>query len=141
VRVTTVIKPALLLAAALLLLSACSPQQTQALGLVNDARSTAGVHELLPSPHAMAKAQAWAEHLAATGRLAHSELRAEMPDGFLLLAENVGRGPSMEAIHQAFMGSAAHRSNLLDRRFQWAGTGHAVATDGTVYVVQVFARY
>lgn len=129
------------LIALLLVAAACSPQQQQALDLVNAERAAAGIHGLLPSPHAMNKAQAWAEEMARTGSLRHSDLRQGMPEGFLRLGENVGRGPSIEAIQQGFMNSPAHRANLLDRNFDWGGTGYAVAADGTVYVVQVFAKY
>jgi uncharacterized protein YkwD len=111
------------------------------LDMVNAERSAAGLHTLLPSPHAMAKAQAWADELARSGSLRHSNLRDGMPPGFQILGENVGRGGSIEAVQQGFLNSPAHKANLLDRRFDWAGTGHAVAADGTVYVVQVFAKY
>ena len=140
-RLKTFARLGSLLVAVLLIASACSPQQQLALDLINQERAAAGLNGLLPSPHAMAKAQAWAEFLAASNTLQHSDLREGMPDGFLRLGENVGRGPSIESIERGFMNSPAHRANVLDRRFDWAGTGHAVAADGTVYVVQVFAKY
>ena len=58
-----------------------------------------------------------------------------------MLGENVGHGPSVAAIEQAFMNSPGHRANILNPEFNWAGTGVSVAADGTVYLVQVFARY
>jgi uncharacterized protein YkwD len=64
-----------------------------------------------------------------------------MPPGWTKLGENVGRGPSIDAVYDGFLQSPAHRANLLDSAFNWVGTGTAVAADGTVYVVQVFARY
>jgi uncharacterized protein YkwD len=127
--------------ACLAVVSACTPEQSQALGVVNGSRSDAGVAGLLPSPHAMDKAQAWAEHLAAIGRLEHSDLRDGMPDGWKQLAENVGYGPSIEAIEQAFLNSPGHRANLLNPVYNWVGTGTARSANGTLFVVQVFAKY
>ena len=51
----------------LLLLIGCSPEQQAALDQINGTRREAGLTELLPSPHAMEKAQAWAT--AAGGRM------------------------------------------------------------------------
>jgi len=131
----------LLLPLLALLTLACSPEQAHVYSLVNAERTAAGVPELLPSPHAMRKAQAWAEEMASSEWLRHSDVRRDMPEGFQRLGENVGRGPTIEAVHQAFLHSPAHRANLLDARFQWIGTGHAVSAGGAIYVVHVLARY
>jgi uncharacterized protein YkwD len=125
----------------LLLLTGCTPQQMELLGLINETRAETGADRLLPSPHAMAKAQAWAEHLAASETLQHSKLDDGMPPGFLIIGENVGRGGSVVAVLDGFKGSPAHHANTIDRRFQWGGVGRAVSPSGGVYIVEVFARY
>jgi uncharacterized protein YkwD len=129
------------LIAAVWALVGCTPEQQATLDQINASRAQAGLNTLLPSPHAMAKAQAWADQLARANGLSHSTLADGMPTGWTRLGENVGRGPSIEAVFNGFLQSPAHRANLLDPSFQWAGTGVAVAADGTVFVVQVFARY
>jgi uncharacterized protein YkwD len=129
------------LAATLWLLVGCTPEQQAVLDQVNAHRTNAGVSTLLPSPDAMVKAQAWADQLVRNGGLSHSALSSGMPAGWTKLGENVGRGPSIEAVMQGFLQSPGHRANLLDPAFNWVGTGVSVAPDGTVYVVQVFARY
>jgi uncharacterized protein YkwD len=129
------------LLASLWLLLGCTPEQQAALGQINDQRAKSGLPGLLPSPDAMNKAQAWADQLARHGSLSHSSLSAGMPEGWTKLGENVGRGPSIDAVFQGFMGSPAHRANLVDPAYNWGGTGVAIGADGTVYVVQVFARY
>lgn len=123
------------------LLSACSPAQLSALETINNTRAARGLSVLTPSPHAMDKAQAWAEHLAAEHNLKHSNVTDGMPDGWRRLGENVGSGPDVGAIFAALLLSPSHRANLVDPRWNWAGTGVASASDGTVYVVQVFALY
>lgn len=124
-----------------LALAACTPEQSATYDRVNTIRAEHGVRTLLPSPAAMTKAQAWAEHLAAAGKLEHSDLWADMPDGGHAVGENVGTGPTLAAIDDAFMASPEHRANLLDPQWNWVGTGVAHDTRGTLYVVQVFANY
>ncbi len=130
-------------AAALLVLtlSACTPQQSDTIDRVNATRAEQGLPKLLAHVSLLNKAQAWAEHLAATGTLEHSKLSDGVTGDWKALGENVGYGPSLEAVHKAFLGSAAHRQNIVDPRFNWVGTGVAVGKNGTVYVVQVFAQY
>jgi uncharacterized protein YkwD len=129
------------LAVVLLLCIGCTPEQMAAIDAANADRRAAGLTELLPSPALNAKAQAWAEALAQRGGLVHSTLTDGAPDGWTKLGENVGKGPSIDAIQRGFMGSPAHRANVLDPSFNWIGTGVATAADGTVYVVQVFGHY
>jgi uncharacterized protein YkwD len=132
---------ALALATVMLLAVACTPEQMAAIDLANSTRREAGLPELLPSPALIDKAQAWADELARRGSLSHSTLTAGVPDGWLKLGENVGKGPSIEAVHAGFLGSPAHYANLIDPSFNWIGTGVATASDGTIFVVQVFGHY
>jgi len=89
----------------------------------------------------MAKAQAWADHLASIGYLWHSNLAEAVDPGWSMLGENVGSGPSADAIERAFLNSPGHRANIMNPQFNWAGTGVAVSGNGTVFLVQVFAKY
>ena len=133
---------ALLLAPLLVLgLAACQPtaQQESVRSLVNVSRSDHGVHRIGGDSILDYKAQRWAEHLASIGTLAHSKLSSGL-DGLAwgAVAENVGRGSSIASVHESYMASAGHKANILDRRWDRVGTGHAVGRDGRVYTVQVF---
>jgi uncharacterized protein YkwD len=130
-----------LLLVLVLLLAACTPEQQHTIDLVNASRSTAGLPTLLPRGDAIDKAQAWAEHMAANGAIGHSDLPAGMINDWKALGENVGVGPSIDAVQEAFLASPAHRANILDPRYNSLGTGVAVGADGRTYVVQVFAQY
>jgi hypothetical protein len=55
------------------------------------------------------------------------------------VAENVGRGPSVTALHSALMNSDGHRRNILDDRATELGVGVEVR-GSTVWVTQVFRR-
>lgn len=125
----------------LLAVVGCTPEQSASYDRINAVRTAHQLPALLPSPHAMAKAQAWAEHLAAIGHLEHSELWAGMPEGGRSIGENVGMGGDLDAVYTAFLNSPKHRANLLDPRWNWVGTGVATSADGMLYVVQVFATY
>lgn len=123
-------------------LAACTPQQEELYDRINASRAEAGLPDLLPHLSAMDQAQAWAEHLAATGTLAHSpDPRGALSGTPGLVAENVGMGSSIAEVHETFLASPAHRNNILSSTYNFVGVGHAVAADGTVFVVQVFAQY
>jgi len=51
--------------------------------------------------------------------------------------ENVGMGPSMDALHTAFMLSRHHRDNNLDKRFHRVGIG-VIWKNGVAYITVQF---
>ena len=55
------------------------------------------------------------------------------------VGENVGYGPDALTVHVAFMQSAPHRANILDRDYTEVGIG-AVVVNGRVWVAEVFRR-
>ena len=129
------------LSAAALLLSACTPEQVDSFQKINYDRMDNGLIGLSINETLMAKAQAWSDYLASVRTLQHSSLGDAVDPGWWMLGENVGYGPSVEAIERAFMNSPGHRANILNPEFNWAGTGVAVSGNGTVFLVQVFAKY
>ena len=125
---------------AVIALSGClTPSQGKAHGLVNESRARAGIHGLALDTTAQAKAQQWADTLASRNTLAHSRLSDGMDSGWELIAENVGYGSSIEAVHRQFMASSAHRANILSTRVTHLGTGVARG-HGKTFVVHVFVR-
>ena len=84
-----------------------------------------------------AKAEAWAQHMAATGCLCHSNLPDGVTVGWRKLGENIGRGPSVASIHDALVHSPLHYANMVDRAFHWVGVGVAYG-GGQMYVAEVF---
>ena len=126
---------------AALLLSSCTEQQLDLVDRINASRTEHELATLIPHPAAMAKAQAWAETMAADGDLRHSELSDGLTDDWLVIGENVGYSSDIPTVHQAFLDSAGHRANILDERFNWVGTGYAESDDGRIWVAQVFVKY
>ncbi len=128
-----------MIAGALLLASCMSSDQSAAFDKVNASRTTRSVSALADDNTAQEKAQAWAEHLASSNTLQHSNLAHGMDGQWKRLAENVGYGSSIGAVHQQFMTSSGHRANILDSRFTHVGVGVAKG-HGRVFVVQVFVQ-
>lgn len=113
-------------------------EQRRIAELVNQSRRAHGRGALALHRQLTDKAQAWAERMAREGRLSHSHLPSGVPPGWQALAENVGTGSSIAGVHQAFMGSGGHRSNILGN-YNFIGTGYATG-HGRVWVCQVFMR-
>lgn len=105
--------------------------------LVNSERQRIGAPQLAWNDNAGAKAQAWAEHMAATRKIAHSSLTQGITGDWRTLAENVGFASSVDRVHQLFLQSSGHAANIRGRRFTSVGIGVA-ERDGVFYVAQVF---
>jgi hypothetical protein len=104
---------------------------------INGVRAGAHIGPLSVHPVLTAKAQAWAQHMAATGCLCHSNLPDGVTVGWRKLGENIGRGPSVGSVHDALVHSAVHYANMVDGSFQWVGVGVAYG-GGQLYVAEVF---
>ncbi len=122
------------------LLAGClSDDQITVQNQINNARAAHGVPRLADYSVSDTKAQNWANHLASIGTLQHSNLTSGYQSGsWCWLGENVGMGPNLSVIQNAFMNSRSHRDNILSRKYDHVGSG--VAKRGnTYYVVQEFA--
>ncbi len=137
-----------LLAIVLLALAAagCMPADAKTfLDRTNALRSSHGVSALKEHDTLTRKAEAWAQHMASTGKLAHSNLSDGLSGlNWKSLGENVGysysSGDTLKRIHDLFVSSAPHRANLLNSGFTHMGVGVAKDAQGRVWVAEVFAR-
>jgi uncharacterized protein YkwD len=128
----------LVLPLTLLLLTSClAPHSLHSLQLVNESRGASGVHPVVDNATLAAKAQSWAEVLAARGSLAHSNLADGAGPGWQALGENVAMAGSVDEAHRLFLNSPAHRSTMLSGRYTHLGVGTAEA-NGRISVVQVY---
>jgi uncharacterized protein YkwD len=137
-----------LLAVLALVLAAagCMPAQERTFfDRTNALRASASVPLLAEQDILTAKAEAWAQHMATTGRLEHSNLTDGLGGlSWTKLGENVGMsGPTSNTlltIHNAFVASTTHRSNLVNSQYTHMGVGVATDSAGRVWVAEVFAR-
>lgn len=96
-------------------------------------------------------AEDWTKKMASAGALSHnpdkvSQIESKCGSDWSFIAENVGVisiSPDVKtassALFDAFMGSAGHKSNILDSRAGKVGVGAYVHTNNTLYVTQLFA--
>ncbi len=108
---------------------------------VNGARSAKGLGTLTTDGELTAIARRWSQRMADANKLSHNpNLANEVTQNWEKLAENVGVGPTVEDIHNAFMNSAPHRANILDGALTHIGVGVVIDGSGAIWVTQVFMR-
>ncbi|MFL6206421.1 MAG: CAP domain-containing protein [Acidimicrobiales bacterium] len=124
----------------------CMPKDSRTfLDRTNSLRKSYGVHSLTENDTLTKKAEAWAQHMASTGRLEHSDLDAGLSSlNWRMLGENVGYSSptsnTLLTIHNLFVASAPHKANLVNGRFTHMGVGVATDGRGRVWVAEVFAQ-
>jgi uncharacterized protein YkwD len=123
----------------------CMPSDARTfLDRTNALRSSFGIRQLKEHDTLTNKAEDWARHMAATGRLEHSTLSANLGSlQWRALGENVGysspTSDTLKTIHDMFVASAGHRANLLNSSFTHMGVGVARDSRGRIWVAEVFA--
>lgn len=109
--------------------------------MVNQARSAAGVAPLSVHGELIAAGRSWAGSMAAAGGISHDpSLGSTLSAPWLLVGENVGRGPSVEVVFQALMASPSHHRNIVDPRFTHIGVGVVQTADGVLYTAHRFMQ-
>lgn len=108
-------------------------------GATNALRASHGLAPLDVNGNLSAKASGWAAHMASTGTLSHSSLSSGISVPWSRLGENVGMGPSLCAVQQAFVASPVHYRNLTDPGFRYVGVG-VVSSNGTLFVAVEFMQ-
>lgn len=115
---------------------------------LNDTRAEAGLPALAAHARLGEVARDWAHVMRTQQRLYHNPDLAELfSPGWRALAENVAyrrdasATPRQQAakLHETFMGSDAHRANILGD-WHHVGVGVAIADDDTMWVTVVFAK-
>lgn len=126
-------------------LTACDPEvagRFETRDLINKTRAQHRLRELDWNASANTKAQKWAEKLAREGRLYHSNVMSNL-SGVCSAAENVAYAIDGQTVHDTWMNSPSHRSNILGRGWNQIGVGAATGTiDGweVTFRVTVFVR-
>lgn len=116
-------------------------QENEFLAAINSSRSAAGLAPLSMSGSLQSYARTHSLAMADANGIYHStgaQLAAAAGSGWTNLGENVGRGPSVSALHSAFMGSSGHKANILGD-YNYVGVG-TTTKDGYIYVTAVFMK-
>lgn len=104
--------------------------------LVNDERAERGLQALRWSAELAGIAREHSQRMADDGDISHNPNLQSQAGDWQALAENVGTGPSADAVHEMFMDSASHRAAILGD-FTEVGIG-VVEQDDALWVTQVF---
>lgn len=133
---------ALAVVGALVLAGCYSTGQQQDVDLVNAYRRANNTPSVSTDSAAMAKAQAWSQHMAATNVMEHtgggSKVDTRGVSGWCSYWENVGYGSSVAAVHAAFKNSSVHRRNMLSPAHR-IGTG-VYQKGNRVWVTEIYLR-
>lgn len=106
--------------------------------LINQARAQAGLPALSVRSDLVGVARRHSARMADGDDLHHNPDLADQVSGWQKLGENVGRGPTVDTIHGAFMDSPGHRANILSPDFTEVGVGVEVRDGGRIWVTEVF---
>jgi hypothetical protein len=109
------------------------------LALTNQARAAHGVGPLAGNGSLSGIARTWSAHMAGAGGISHNPSLASEVSGWRSIGENVGMGPSVDSIQQAFINSPEHYRNIMDGAFSLVGVGVTYG-GGTVFVTLDFEQ-
>lgn len=119
---------------------AANGDERQLRAMVNDVRDERRVRTLKMRRFLVRAARHHSREMAASGTLEHSDDLAAVAGGrpWRIIGENIGYGPSMEVLHEAFMDSPPHRRNQLNEAYRLVGVGTARGADGRIWVTVLF---
>ena len=109
---------------------------------MNGDRASGGLGGLCANSALNSYAQSWANWMAQNQSLTHQNLGNILSGtSFSAVAENILSGPggmSAGQMEAGWMGSPAHRQNIMNGAYSAAGVGIAYSSDGRVWVVVDF---
>jgi uncharacterized protein YkwD len=109
------------------------------LTLTNRFRHDHGIPILGRSASLNRLAQHHSRRMASDDRLFHTtNLSSKLSGSVSAWGENVGYGMTIRSVFTAFVRSAPHRANLLDRRFRRVGIG-IVRAHGVYWITMIFS--
>lgn len=109
------------------------------LSKINAERSARGLAPLEVYWDLEDDARAHSQRMMNQDNLHHNPNLGGVTTGWQALAENVGVGPSVDSLHQAFMDSSGHRQNILGN-FNYVGVGVVSESETKMWVTVVFMR-
>jgi hypothetical protein len=117
-----------------------SADEARFVTLVNQARAQAGLAPLEVDGELTSLARDWAAQMAAAGAISHAKpISAGVTQDWQKMGENVGKGPAVDPIMDAFIASPGHYANLMDPAFTKIGVG-VVWADGVLYTTHRFMQ-
>lgn len=107
---------------------------------INQLRAEKGLNPLAVDGQLSGIANDWAVQMAQADGISHRlDLRAGITALWRRLGENVGFGPTVTSLMNAFIASAGHYKNLVDPTFTHIGVGTVRTSNGMLYTAHEFA--
>ncbi|HUP68673.1 MAG TPA: CAP domain-containing protein [Acidimicrobiales bacterium] len=111
--------------------------EAEFLALVNQERVARGLGRLVEAADLVAVARRHSARMADRDEVFHNANLSSEVEGWQLVGENVGIGPTVRETHDALMESKVHRDVLLQPRFTQLGVG-VVLKGPDIWLTQVF---
>ncbi len=120
---------------------ASAPGESSAfIAKINELRVSHGLNPLAVDGNLNGIAQHWAVNMASQDSIFHRlDLRDGITSLWRRLGENVGMGPNLNELMQAFIASPGHYKNLVDPSFTHIGVGTVRTPNGLMYTAHEFA--
>ncbi len=114
-------------------------RRAEMLQLTNEDRTDRDRDALALNAKLSRYAKQHSREMAEAGELFHTPNLADKLNGldWSVGGENIGMGPSLEGLQDAFMASKPHRQNILREAFDHAAIG-VVESDGSLWVTVIF---
>jgi uncharacterized protein YkwD len=107
---------------------------------INELRLSKGLAPLVVDANLTGIADDWAKTMAQSDSIFHrTDLRSGVTGNWRRLGENVGVGPDVPQLMDAFIASPGHYANLVDPTFTSIGVGTVRTPDGLLYTAHEFA--
>src|SRR5687767_7458951 len=103
--------------------SALTSAESKFVSLINQERAKTGRRALTVASDLVSNARAHSARMADKGEIYHNSNLDKQISNWFVLGENVGVGPTVEALHEAFMDSPHHKDNILYRDYNIIGVG------------------
>ena len=114
--------------------------ESQFVAKMNAARQAAGLRPYSVASDLTSVARQHSAQMAARQSLYHNPNLTSDVQNWQAVGENVGEGPTVSDIHDAFMHSPEHKANILDHDFTQVGVGVSVDKNGIVWVTEDFRQ-
>jgi hypothetical protein len=114
--------------------------ESQFVAKMNAARQAAGLRPYAVASDLTSVARQHSAQMASKQSLYHNPNLTSQVQNWQAVGENVGEGPTVSDIHDAFMHSPEHKANILDHDFTQVGVGVSVDKNGIIWVTEDFRQ-
>ena len=103
--------------------------------MINGVRANQGLPALIVDPELVTNGRNWSVTMSNAGDIFHTnDQSVGLSTPWVLLGENVGVGPNVQSLFDAFIASPTHYANIVQPDFDYIGVG-VYLTGNTMWTV------